>query len=216
MTSGFFCKPRRRAPFQVIADTAWTVDASSLRDHAAGGDHAAAMRAVATMTVATCFTRRRCRWRSSPTATAHHPRCLPVNYLSGSHLAPRHLAAVHNGASDCTICRRGHTMTSVSCDATPAVLRLETFRDPNFGPGLSRGLKPNISAHSQRQSSSLVFDPEPDLQYILRQPYDFPTPPKLRSTYDACLTYQTSYEGRKAFLRYDSLAKSYDRLRQCS
>jgi len=31
--------------------------------------------------------------------------------------------------------------------------------------------------------------------------------PKLRSTYDGRLTYKTSYEGRKAFLRYDSLAK---------
>jgi len=31
--------------------------------------------------------------------------------------------------------------------------------------------------------------------------------PKLRSTYDGRLIYKTSYEGRKAFLRYDSLAK---------
>jgi len=31
--------------------------------------------------------------------------------------------------------------------------------------------------------------------------------PKLRSTYDGRLIYQTSYEGRKAFIRYDSLAK---------
>jgi len=30
---------------------------------------------------------------------------------------------------------------------------------------------------------------------------------KLRSTYDERLIYKTSYEGRKAFLRYDSLAK---------
>jgi len=40
--------------------------------------------------------------------------------------------------------------------------------------------------------------------------------PKLRSTYDGRLIYKTSYEGRKAFLRYDSLAKLQDRLRQCS
>jgi len=31
--------------------------------------------------------------------------------------------------------------------------------------------------------------------------------PKLRSTCDCRLVYETSYEGRKAFLRYDSLAK---------
>jgi len=31
--------------------------------------------------------------------------------------------------------------------------------------------------------------------------------PKLRSTYDGRLIYQTSYEEGKAFLRYDSLAK---------
>jgi len=31
--------------------------------------------------------------------------------------------------------------------------------------------------------------------------------PKLRSTYDGRLIYTTSYEGRKAFLRHDSLAK---------
>ena len=48
----------------------------------------------------------------------------------------------------------------------------------------------------------------PDLQNILRQSYDYLTiMPKLRSTYDGRLIYETSYEGRKAFLRYDSLAK---------
>jgi len=48
----------------------------------------------------------------------------------------------------------------------------------------------------------------PDLQNILRQSYDYLTiMPKLRSTYDRRLIYKTSYEGRKAFLRYDSLAK---------
>ena len=31
--------------------------------------------------------------------------------------------------------------------------------------------------------------------------------PKLRSTYDGRLIYQTSYEGRKAFLRYSLIAK---------
>ena len=32
--------------------------------------------------------------------------------------------------------------------------------------------------------------------------------PKLRSTYDRRLIHKTSYEGRKAFLGYNSLAKS--------
>jgi len=48
----------------------------------------------------------------------------------------------------------------------------------------------------------------PDLQNILRQSYDYLTiMPKLRSTYDERLICKTSYEGRKAFLGYDSLAK---------
>jgi len=37
--------------------------------------------------------------------------------------------------------------------------------------------------------------------------------PQLRSTYDGRLIYKTSYEERKAFLSYDSLALSQDRLR---
>ena len=46
------------------------------------------------------------------------------------------------------------------------------------------------------------------LTTILRQSYDYLTiMRKLRSTYDECLIYKTSYKGRKAFLRYDSLAK---------
>ena len=47
-----------------------------------------------------------------------------------------------------------------------------------------------------------------NLQNILRQSYDFLTiMPMLRSTYDGCLIYKTSYEGSKAILRYDLLAK---------
>ena len=38
-------------------------------------------------------------------------------------------------------------------------------------------------------------------------------PPKLRSTYGGRLIYKISYEGREAFLGYDSLARSHDRLR---
>jgi len=54
----------------------------------------------------------------------------------------------------------------------------------------------------------LLVNQGPDLQNILRQSYDYLTiMPKLRSTYDGRLIYKTSYKGRKAFLRYDSLAK---------
>jgi len=48
-----------------------------------------------------------------------------------------------------------------------------------------------------------------DLQNILRPSYDYLTiMTKLRSTYDGRLIYKTSYEERKDFLRYDSLAES--------
>jgi len=47
----------------------------------------------------------------------------------------------------------------------------------------------------------------PDLQNILRQ---FTVMPQLQLTYDGCLIYQKSFEERKAFLRYDLLAKSQD------
>jgi len=54
----------------------------------------------------------------------------------------------------------------------------------------------------------LLVNQGPDLQNILRQSYDYLTiMPKLRSTYDGRLIYKTSYEGRKAFLTYDSVAK---------
>jgi len=44
---------------------------------------------------------------------------------------------------------------------------------------------------------------------ILRQFYDYLTiMPKLRSTYDVRLLYETSYERREDFHRYDLLAKS--------
>jgi len=49
----------------------------------------------------------------------------------------------------------------------------------------------------------------PDLQDISRQSYDYlMIMPKLRSTYDRRLIHRTSYEGLKAFLGYNSLAKS--------
>jgi len=49
----------------------------------------------------------------------------------------------------------------------------------------------------------------PDLRNILRQSYDYLTiMPKLRSTYDGRLVYETSYEERKDFLMCNSLAKS--------
>jgi len=54
--------------------------------------------------------------------------------------------------------------------------------------------------------------PETDLQNILRQSYDYLTiMSKLRSTYDGrIIFYKTFYEECKDFLRYDSIAKSYD------
>ena len=68
-----------------------------------------------------------------------------------------------------------------------------TLTDHGAGPNLGRNLGP-------------------DLQNILQQSYDYLTiMPKLRITidlYDRRLIYETSYEGRKAFLRYNSLAKS--------
>ena len=48
----------------------------------------------------------------------------------------------------------------------------------------------------------------PDLQDILRQSYDYLTiTPKLRSTYDRSLIYKSPNTERKAFHKYDSLAK---------
>jgi len=45
----------------------------------------------------------------------------------------------------------------------------------------------------------------PDLQTVLRQSYDhLMIMPKLRFTYDGCLTYKTCYEEWKTFLRYYS------------
>ena len=53
-----------------------------------------------------------------------------------------------------------------------------------------------------------VLNQGPDLLNILRQSYEYLTiMPKLRLTYDGRIIYKTFYEGRKAFLRYDSLAE---------
>ena len=63
-----------------------------------------------------------------------------------------------------------------------------------------------MDAPLPKHRQQFVF-PGPDLQNILRQSYDYLTiMPKLRSTYDGRLIYKSSYEGRKAFLGYDSLA----------
>ena len=66
-------------------------------------------------------------------------------------------------------------------------------------------LDPHESASKQHlDSSKLVYRHGPKLQNILRQSYDYLTiMRKLRSTYDGRLMYETSYEGRKAFLRFD-------------
>ena len=60
-----------------------------------------------------------------------------------------------------------------------------------------------------KQNRIVVKELGPVLQYILRQSYDYlKIMPKLRSTYDGPLIHQISYDERKAFLRYDLLAKS--------
>ena len=62
----------------------------------------------------------------------------------------------------------------------------------------------DAASFQQRQ----LGDQGPDLQNILRQSYDYLTiMPKLRSTYDRRLIQKTSYEGRKAFLGYNSHVK---------
>jgi len=83
---------------------------------------------------------------------------------------------------------------------------------------LHRGSTTNVvlyceaSAAAVRESCSLRRSSPgrqgPDFQNILRQSYDYLSiMPKLRSTYDGRLIYKTSNERRKAFLKYDSLAK---------
>jgi len=63
-------------------------------------------------------------------------------------------------------------------------------------------------AAAPRCSKAACADLGPDLQNVLRQSYDYLTiMPTLRSTYDGRLIYKTSHKGRKAFLRYNSLAK---------
>jgi len=59
-----------------------------------------------------------------------------------------------------------------------------------------------------RTERRVINCPGPNLQNILRQSYDYLTiMPKLRSIYDRCLIQKTSYEGRKAFLRYNLFCK---------
>jgi len=68
-----------------------------------------------------------------------------------------------------------------------------------------------VAMFDVHQTIKQVFysDPQPDLQNILRQSHDFLTIiPKLRSTYDGHRIYKTSNEGRRAFIRYNLLAKS--------
>ena len=68
---------------------------------------------------------------------------------------------------------------------------------------------PAACAPCKHDVNSKLFNQWPNLQNILRQSYDYlMITPKLRSTYSRRLIHKTSYEGRKAFLRYNSLAKS--------
>ena len=64
-------------------------------------------------------------------------------------------------------------------------------RDCDFNPGPS-------APESSTLTTRLPSHPSYDNLTIM---------PKLRSTYDGRLIYETSYEERRAFLRYDSLAK---------
>jgi len=67
----------------------------------------------------------------------------------------------------------------------------------------------NVSLHRATAIGNMHKKLSPDLQNILRQSYDYlKLMRKLRSTYDGRLIYKTSYEERKAFLKYNSLAKS--------
>ena len=57
-----------------------------------------------------------------------------------------------------------------------------------------------IESHMIGHTDGHVVNQGLDLQNILRQSYDYLTiMPKLRSTYDGCLIYKTSYEERMAF-----------------
>ena len=107
-------------------------------------------------------------------------------------LAPiNHLIAIRPG------------FTSRSCTQTAPIYRAQTTASVHFCRRRLRNSGVCLSA-SNRPVTRLG----PDLQNILRQSYDYLTiMPKLRSTYDGRLIYKTSYEGRKVFLRYDSLAK---------
>jgi len=81
------------------------------------------------------------------------------------------------------------------------------------------GLSPPVREGEGRALGNAAINPAaraPSLAHIyrtllniLRQSYGYLTiMPKLRATYDERVIYKTSYEERKDFLRYDSLAKS--------
>ena len=72
------------------------------------------------------------------------------------------------------------------------------------------GLKIKVTGHNSTRLSSIEgsFYSLDFRGPIYKITYDYLTiMRKLRSTYDGRLIYKTSYEGRKAFLMYDSLAK---------
>ena len=90
--------------------------------------------------------------------------------------------------------------------------RLHATSSSNSGVG-RRAVPPSPTTDSSRPPScsaarQTALGRGARLQNILRQSYDYFTiMPKLRSTYDGRPIYKTSYEGCRAFLRYDSLAK---------
>ena len=109
---------------------------------------------------------------------------------------------------------------SAHCHSLFTHLALTRRRPHRRGVGL--GMRPSSTVRvatyyylfhsihgSVGETPSAAGKQAPNLQNILRQSYDYLTiMPKLRSTYDRRLIHKTSYERRKAFIGYNSLAKS--------
>ena len=107
----------------------------------------------------------------------------------------------------CPSCRPTNSVKALKAQLWPTLFAyLSSPVQPTASPCLPSHRRPIRELHSVGGTST---DLAPDLQNILRQSCDYLTiMPNLRSTYDRRLIRKTSYEGRKAFLRYNSLAKS--------
>jgi len=121
-----------------------------------------------------------------------------------------------------TVMHRGRTMIPrgvggrprfvAEVEGGPVDVRLESETSPDDVPlSVLRRHRLIHTPTPRRWAASpadLLLNLRPDLQNILRLSHDYLTiMPKLRSTYDERLLYITSREERKAFLRYNSLAK---------